>query len=225
MKFTRRSLAEMIDSTAIRQTATKDDIIKLCWDAKQYAFKSVMVNPCYVDLARYTLEGSEVKVGSTIGFPMGTTLPEIKALEAQHVTKLGAEELDMVINISALKSKDYQTVKNDIEAVTTIKHTNPNITVKVIIETNLLTNPEKRIACKLVQEAEADFVKTSTGLFGGTATAQDIRLMRKTVGKTMGVKAAGGIRTLNDTLTMIKAGANRIGTSTATQIIQELPNK
>jgi deoxyribose-phosphate aldolase len=225
MKFTRRSLAEMIDTTAIRSTATKDDIIKLCWDAKQYGFKSVMVNPTYVDLARYTLEGSEVKIGSTIGFPMGTTLPEIKAEEARHVVKLGAEELDMVINLSALKSKDYQTVKNDIQAVTAIKHTNPNIIVKTIIETNLLTDPEKQKACKIAQEAEADYVKTSTGLFGGTATAKDIRLMRKTVGKTMGVKAAGGIRTLNDAIIMIKAGANRIGTSTATQIIQELPKK
>ena len=225
MKLTRNELAQMIDSTVVRSTATKDDIIKLCWDAKQYGFKCVMVNPTYVDLARYTLEGTEVKIGSTIGFPMGTTLPQIKAEEARHVVKLGAEELDMVINISALKSKDYQTVKNDIQAVTNIKHTNPNITVKVIIETNLLTNPEKQKACKIAQEAEADYVKTSTGLFGGTATAKDIRLMRKTVGKTMGVKAAGGIRTLNDTLTMIKAGANRIGTSTATQIIQELPKK
>jgi deoxyribose-phosphate aldolase len=225
MKLTRHELAQMIDSTVVRSTATKDDIIKLCWDAKQCGFKCVMVNPTYVDLARYTLEGSEVKIGSTIGFPMGTTLPQIKAEEAQHVVKLGATELDMVINISALKSKDYQTVKNDIQAVTAIKHTNPNIIVKVIIETNLLTNPEKQKACKIAQEAGADYVKTSTGLFGGTATPQDIKLMRKTVGKTMGVKAAGGIRTLNDTLTMIKAGANRIGTSTATQIIQELPKK
>ena len=215
----------MIDTTAIRSTATKDDIIKLCSDAKQYEFKTVMVNPTYVDLAHYTLEGSEVKIGSTIGFPMGTTLPEIKAEEARHVVKLGADELDMVINLSALKSKDYETVKNDIQAVTAIKRTNPNIIVKTIIETNLLTNPEKQKACKIAQEAGADYVKTSTGLFGGTATAEDIRLMRKTVGKTMGVKAAGGIRTLNDALAMIKAGANRIGTSTAAQIIQELPKK
>jgi deoxyribose-phosphate aldolase len=225
MKLTRQTLAEMIDTTMIRSTATKDDIIKLCWDAKQYGFKCAMVNPCYVNLARYTLEGTKIKVGSTIGFPMGTTLPEIKAEEARHVIKLGAEELDMVINVSALKSKDYTAVKNDIEAVTTIKHTNPHLTVKVIIETNLLTNPEKRKACKIAQEAEADYVKTSTGLFGGTATPTDIRLMRKTVGKTMGVKAAGGIRTLDDAVIMIKAGANRIGTSTATQIIQELPKK
>ena len=225
MKLTRRTLAQMIDSTLIRHTATKDDIIKLCWDAKQYSFKCAVVNPYYVDLARYTLEGTETKVASTIGFPMGATLPEIKAQEAQKVVKLGAEELDMVINISALKSKDYQAVKNDIEAVVAIKHTNPNIITKVIIETHLLTDPEKRTACKLAKEAGADYVKTATGLFGGTATPQDIKLMRKTVGKDMGVKAAGGIRTLQDALTMIKAGANRIGTSTATQIIQELPKK
>ena len=225
MRLSRRELASMIDSTLVRHTATKDDIIKLCWEAKKYGFICVMVNPYYVDLARYTLEGSEVKVGSTIGFPMGATLPEIKAEEARQVVKLGAEELDMVINISALKSKDHEAVQNDIEAVTAIKHINPNTTIKVIIETPLLTDKEKRIACKLVKEAGADYVKTSTGLFGGAATPKDIRLMRKAVGKEMGVKAAGGIRTLQDTLTMIKAGANRIGTSAATQIIQELPKK
>jgi deoxyribose-phosphate aldolase len=225
MKLSRRELASMIDSTLVRHTATKDDIIKLCWEAKQYGFVCVMVNPYYVDLARYTLEGSEVKVGSTIGFPMGATLPEIKAQEARHVVKLGAEELDMVINIGALKSKDHEAVKNDIEAVVAIKHINPNTIIKVIIETNLLTDPEKRTACKIAKEAGADYVKTATGLFGGAATPKDIRLMRKTVGKEMGVKAAGGIRTLQDALTMIKAGANRIGTSTATQIIQELPKK
>jgi deoxyribose-phosphate aldolase len=225
MRLSRRELASMIDSTLVRHTATKDDIIKLCWEAKQYGFVCVMVNPYYVDLARYTLEGSEVKVGSTVGFPMGATLPEIKAEEARQVVKLGAEELDMVINIGALKSKDHEAVKNDIEAVVAIKRINPNITVKVIIETNLLTDLEKRTACRIAKEAGADYVKTSTGLFGGTATPKDIRLMRKTVGKEMGVKAAGGIRTLQDALTMIKAGANRIGTSTAPQIIQELPKK
>ncbi len=215
----------MIDSTIIRHTATKDDVIKLCWEAKQYNFRCIMVNPYYVDLARYTLEGSEVRVGSTIGFPMGATFPRIKAEEARQVVKLGAEELDMVMNISAFKSKDYETVKNDIEAVVAIKRAHPSITVKVIIETNLLTDPEKRQACRIVKEAGADYVKTATGLFGGAATPKDIKLMRKTVGKNMGVKAAGGIRTLDDALTMIQAGANRIGTSTAAQIIQELPKK
>jgi deoxyribose-phosphate aldolase len=225
MKLSRQELASMIDSTNIRHTATKDDVIKLCWEAKQYNFKCIMINPYYVDLARYTLEGSEVRVGSTIGFPMGVTLPKIKAEEARQALKLGAEELDMVMNISAFKSKDYETVKDDIEAVVAIKRGNPNITVKVIIETNLLTDPEKQQACKIVKEAGADYVKTSTGLFGGVATAKDIKMIRKTVGNEMGVKAAGGIRTLNDALMMIKAGANRIGTSTAAQIIQELPKK
>jgi len=225
MKLTRRQLAQMIDSTQIRQTATKDDIIKLCWEAQKYHFATVVINPCYIDLARYTIENSNVKICSTIGFPMGTTLPEIKAEEARQATKLGAQELDMVMNIGALRSKDYQAVKNDIEAVVAIKHTNPNVIVKVIIETNLLTNSEKRTACKLIKQAGADYAKTSTGLFGGTATTQDIKLMRKAVGREMGVKAAGGIRTLTDALAMIKAGANRIGTSTAAKIIEEMPKK
>jgi len=215
----------MIDSTLLKSTATKDHIIKLCWDAKNHHFASVVVQPYYVDLAVYTLNASDVKVGTVIGFPMGTTLPEVKAEEARRVVKLGAQELDMVINLSALKTKDYTAVKQDIEAVTTIKHTNPNITTKVIIETNLLTNPEKRTACKIAQEAEADYVKTCTGLFGSAATIPDIKLMRRTVGKNMGVKAAGGIRTLADALAMIQAGANRIGTSAAVQIIQEIPKK
>ena len=225
MKLSRRELAQMIDSTLIRHTATKDEIIKLCWEARKYHFGTVVVNPYFVDLVRYTLEDSDVKVCSTIGFPMGTTLPEIKAEEARKIMKLGAEELDMVMNLSAFKSKDYEAVKEDIAAVVGVKHLNPNIIVKVIIETGLLTDKEKPLACKLVKEAGADFVKTSTGLFGGTATAKDVKLMRRAVGKEMGVKAAGGIRTLKDTLIMIKAGANRIGTSTAAQIIEEMPKK
>jgi deoxyribose-phosphate aldolase len=215
----------MIDSTLLKSTATKDDIIKLCFDAKNHRFATVVIHPYYVELAAYTLNASDVKVGTVIGFPMGTTLPEVKAEEARRVTKLGAQELDMVINLSALKTKDYTTVKNDIKAVTNIKHQNPNITTKVIIETSLLTNAEKRTACKLAQQAGADYVKTSTGLFGNVATVEDVKLMRQTVGKNMGVKAAGGIRTLNDTLAMIKAGANRIGTSAAAQIIEEMPKK
>jgi len=225
MKLTRHQLAQMIDSTQIKQTATKDDIIKLCWEAQKYHFATVVINPCYIDLARNTLNHTNTKICTTIGFPMGTTLPQIKAEEAHQAIKLGAQELDMVMNISALKSKDYQAVKNDIEAVTKIKHINPNIIVKVIIETNLLTNPEKRTACKLIKQAGADYAKTSTGLFGGSATIEDIKLMKKAVGKQFGVKAAGGIRTLNDALAMIKAGANRIGTSTAAQIIEEMPKK
>jgi len=215
----------MIDSTQIRQTATKNDIIKLCQDAKKHRFATVVVNPYYITLAHNTLKNTKIKVCSTIGFPTGTTLPEIKAHEARTAVKLGAQELDMVMNISALKSKDYDTVRNDIEAVVGVKQLNPNTIVKVIIETTLLNNREKTTACKLIKNAGADYAKTSTGLFGGGATVNDIRLMRRAVGKEMGVKAAGGIRTLNDTLAMIQAGANRIGTSTAVNIIQEIPKK
>jgi deoxyribose-phosphate aldolase len=223
--LTRRQLASMIDSTLLKSTATKNDIKKLCQDAKKHHFATVVIHPYYVKLAADALKGTDVRVGTVIGFPMGTTLAEVKAEEAHQTTKLGAQELDMVINLSALKTKDYTTVKNDIQAVTNIKHKNPNITIKTIIEATLLTNPEKRTACKLAQAAGADYVKTSTGLFGNTATIADVKLMRKTVGKNMGVKASGGIRTLNDTLAMIKAGANRIGTSAAVKIIEETPTK
>jgi len=225
MRFSRQELAPMIDHTLIKPTATKDEVIKLCWEAKKYRFGCIVVNPFYVSLARYVLEASDVKVCSTVGFPIGATLPEVKAEEARKVVELGAEELDMVMNISALKSKDYDAVKRDIEAVVSIKHLNPNIIVKVIIETGFLTGREKSTACKMVKEAEADFVKTSTGLFGGGATVKDVKLMRQTVGKEMGVKASGGIRTLKDALAMIEAGANRIGTSTAVKIIEEMPKK
>jgi len=223
MKLSRRELAKMIDHTLIKPTATKDEVIRLCWEAEKYGFGCVVVNPYYVPLAKHMLEATEVKVCSTVGFPIGAGLSEIKALEARKVVEMGAEEIDMVINTSALKSKDYQAVKDDIEAVLGVKRQNPNIIVKVIIETGLLTDKEKVKACKLAKETGADFVKTSTGLLGGVATVPDVKLMRKTVGKDMGVKAAGGIRTLKDTLAMIKAGANRIGTSTAVNIIEEMP--
>jgi len=215
----------MIDHTLIRPTATKDEVIQLCWEAKKYGFGCVVVNPFYVSLAHHVLEASDVKVCSTVGFPLGATLPKVKAEEARKVIKLGAEELDMVMNISAFKSKDYDAVREDIEAVVGAKHTNPNIIVKVIIETSLLTDKEKTTACKLAKEAKADFVKSSTGLFGGGATVKDVRLMRRAVGREMGVKASGGIRTLKDALAMIDAGANRIGTSTAVNIIEETPEK
>jgi len=225
MKFSPRELASVIDHTLIKPTATKDEVIKLCSEAKKYGFGCVVVNPFYVSLARYVLEASDVKVCSTVGFPIGATLPEVKAEEARKAIELGAEELDMVMNISAFKSKDYDAVKRDIEAVVGVKHLNPNVIVKVIIETGLLTDREKSTACTLVKEAKADFAKTSTGLFGGGATVKDVKLMRQAVGKERGVKASGGIRTLKDALAMIKAGANRIGTSTAVNIIEEIPKK
>jgi len=223
VQLSRRELAKMIDSTLIKPAASKDEVIKLCWEAQKYGFGCVVVNPTFVSLVRHVLEATEVKVCSTVGFPIGAGLPEVKMFEAQKVVELGAEEIDMVMNTSALKSKDYEAVKKDIQAVLKVKKSQPNIIVKVIIETGLLTDEEKVTACKLAKEAGADFVKTSTGLLGGVATVKDVKLMRRVVGKNMGVKAAGGIRTLKEALAMIKAGANRIGTSTAGDIIEEMP--
>jgi len=225
VKFSRRELARIIDHTLIKPAATRNEVIRLCREAKKYGFGCVVVNPYYVSVSCEELRSSDVKVCSAIGFPIGATLPEVKAEEARKVVELGAEELDMVMNLSALKSKDYATVKRDIDAVVGVKHMNQNVVIKVIIETGFLTDREKSIACKLVKEVGADFVKTSTGLFGGGATVKDIKLMRQAVGKEMGVKAAGGIRTLKDTLAMIEAGANRIGTSAAVKIIEEIPEK
>jgi deoxyribose-phosphate aldolase len=223
MKISRKELAKLIDSTLVKAVATKSEIEKLCHEAIQYDFRCAVVNPVYVKFAAKLLEGSNVKVCSTVGFPFGVSLPEIKALEAVKAVEDGAEELDIVINLSALKSGDYEFVKRDIAAVVDVKRLSKEIIVKVIIETAYLTRDEKIITCKLVKEAGADFVKTSTGLFGGGATVEDVRLMRQTVGKDMGVKAAGGIRTYADAVAMIEAGANRIGTSTAVAIIEGAP--
>ena len=223
MKISREELAKTIDSTNVKATATKNEIESLCHEAVQYGFRCAVVNPVYVKFAAKLLKGSNVKVCSTVGFPFGVSLPETKALEAIKAVEDGAEELDMVINLSALKSGDYDFVKRDIAAVVDVKRLSKEIIVKVIIETAYLTRDEKIIACNLVKEAGADFVKTSTGVFGGGATVEDVRLMRQTVGKNMGVKAAGGIRTYTDAAAMIEAGANRIGTSTAAAIIKGAP--
>ncbi len=220
MEIPREKLAKMIDSTNVKATATKKDIEKLCKEAIQYGFKCVVVNPIYVKLAAKLLKDTEVKVCSTVGFPLGVSLTEIKALEAVKAVEDGAEELDMVINPNAMKNGDYDYVKSDIAAVVETKQLSNDIIIKVIIETAYLTKDEIITACKLVKEAGADFVKTSTGLFGKGATVEDVKLMRQTVGQQMGVKAAGGIRTYADALAMIEAGANRIGTSTAKAIIE-----
>jgi deoxyribose-phosphate aldolase len=223
LKISREELAKIIDSTNVKATATKNEIESICKEAVQYGFGCAVVNPVYVKFAAKLLKGSKVKVCSTVGFPFGVSLPETKALEAIKAVEDGAEELDMVINLSALKSGDYDFVKRDIAAVVDVKRLSKEIIVKVIIETAYLTRDEKIIACRLVKEAGADFVKTSTGLFGGEATVEDVRLMRQTVGKNMGVKAAGGIRTYADAVAMINAGANRLGTSTAVAIIKGAP--
>jgi deoxyribose-phosphate aldolase len=219
----KEELARIIDSTNVKATATRSEIEKLCKEAVEYGFGCVCANPVYVKLAATLLEGSKVRVCSTIGFPFGVTLSEIKALEAVKAVENGAEELDMVINLSALKSGDYEVVKRDVAAVVDVKRLSKEIVVKVIIETACLTKEEKVIACRLVKEAAADFVKTSTGFFGKGATVEDVRLMRETVGSDFGVKAAGGIRTYADAVAMIKAGANRIGTSTAVEIVEGAP--
>jgi deoxyribose-phosphate aldolase len=223
LSLPRRELARIIDSTNVKATASKNDIETLCKDAVRYGFGCVCVNPVYVKLASAILKGKKPKVCSTVGFPFGTSLMEIKALEAVRAVEDGAKELDMVINLSLLKSRDYSTTMRDIAAVVDVRKLSRDIVIKVIIETDSLTDEEKVVACKLAKEAGADFVKTSTGFFGKGATVKDIRLMRKTVGPNMGVKAAGGIKTYADAAKMIRAGANRIGTSSAVAIISGMP--
>ncbi len=223
LNVSRKELAKMIDSTDVRATATRNEIETLCREAISYSFGCVCVNPVYVKFAAGLLKGSSVRLCSTVGFPFGTSLPDTKALEAIKAIEDGADELDMVVNLSALKSGDYESVKQDIKAVVDAKGLSKEIIVKVIIETAQLTPHEKLVACRLSKEAGADFVKTSTGFFGGGATVEDVRLMRQAVGNDMGVKAAGGIRTYTEAAAMIKAGANRIGTSSAVAILKEAP--
>jgi deoxyribose-phosphate aldolase len=220
VSVSRAELAKIIDSTNVRSTATNSEIETLCAEAVQHGFCCVCVNPVYVKLAAGMLGGSGVKVSSTVGFPFGTSLSKVKELEAERALEDGAKELDMVVNLSLLKSGDYPAVKRDIGAVVDVKRSAEDVIVKVIIEAPCLENVEKTIACKLAKEAGADFVKTATGFFGGGATVEDVRLMRRVVGRDMGVKAAGGIRTYADALAMIEAGANRIGTSTAVEMLK-----
>ncbi|AIF69292.1 deoxyribose-phosphate aldolase [Palaeococcus pacificus DY20341] len=213
-------IARYIDHTNLRAYATKEDIIKLCEEAKKYGFYAVCVNPYRVKLAKEQLEGSDVKVATVIGFPLGATPTEVKVFEAKKALEDGAEELDMVLNIGALKDGNYEYVKNDIAEIVKVAHERGAL-VKVIIETCYLTDEEKEIACKLAMEAGADFVKTSTGFGSGGATIEDVKLMRKVVGDKLGVKASGGIRTYEQAKAMIEAGATRIGTSSGIKIVEE----
>ncbi|SLL32611.1 deoxyribose-phosphate aldolase [Mycobacteroides abscessus subsp. abscessus] len=214
------NIAKMIDHTLLKADATKEQIITLCEEAKQYTFASVCVNPTWVKVASELLNGTEVKVCTVIGFPLGATTSATKAFETEDAIKNGATEVDMVINIGALKDKNYDLVKEDIKAV--VDAAKGKALSKVIIETSLLTNDEKEIACKLAVEAGADFVKTSTGFSTGGATVEDISLMRKTVGPEIGVKASGGVRSSEDTEKMIHAGATRIGASSGVAIVNGL---
>jgi len=216
----RDELAKMIDHTLLDPSATRDRVERLCEEAKAYRVHAVCVNPSWVSFAAGSLRGSGVKVSSTVGFPLGASLTEVKAFEAATVVRLGASEVDMVINIGALKSQDLATVREDMEQVV---KASKGVPVKVIIETAYLNEQEKVQACKLAQEAGAAFVKTSTGFSPGGATVEDVALMRKTVADRIGVKASGGIRTLKDALEMIAAGASRIGTSSTIDILKECP--
>lgn len=199
---------KMIDHTMLKADSKKETIERYCEEAKQYGFASVCVNSYYVPLVSEKLAGSEVKTCCVVGFPLGAMLTSAKALEASESVKAGADEVDMVINIGALKDKDYDAVYEDIKAV--VEASKPSI-VKVIIETCLLTDEEKVKACELSVKAGAAFVKTSTGFSTGGATVEDVALMRKTVGDQAFVKASGGIRTPEDAKAMIEAGADRIG--------------
>lgn len=212
----KQQLASMIDHTILKPEATTAIVEQICKEAVENKFASVCINPCNVSLAAKLLKDSNVKVCTVIGFPLGATTSVTKAFEADEAIKNGAEEVDMVINIGRLKDKDYDFVKEDIKAVVNVSK--GRALSKVIIETCLLTDEEKIKACELAIEAGADFVKTSTGFSKGGATAADISLMRKTVGKDKGVKASGGVRTYEDAVAMVEAGASRIGASASIEI-------
>ncbi|UCH09545.1 MAG: deoxyribose-phosphate aldolase [Fidelibacterota bacterium] len=213
------SMSHMIDHTLLKPEASQEEIAQLCYEARKYGFISVCVNPAYVKLCSQLLEGSGVLVCTVIGFPLGATSTEAKVFEAQQAVREGASEIDMVINVGAVKSRDYELVERDIASVARVCHAS-NAILKVIIEAALLTDEEKVIACQLAKVAEADFVKTSTGFGPGGATPEDVALMRRVVGPRMGVKAAGGIRTYADAQKMIEAGASRIGASASVKILQ-----
>lgn len=214
-------LARMIDHTLLKPEATPAHIERLCAEARQFGFASVCVNPVYVRRCAELLGGSPVKVCTVIGFPLGANTPEVKVFESRKAIQDGATELDMVINIGALKAGETNFVRQDIRRVVEVAAA-AGALVKVIIEACLLTDEEKVIACKLSQEAGADYVKTSTGFSTGGAMPEDVALMRRTVGLEMGVKAAGGVRSLADAQRMIAAGASRIGASSGVKIILEL---
>jgi deoxyribose-phosphate aldolase len=212
-------LGHMIDHTLLKPDATQDQIAQLCHEARKYGFASVCINPTNVKLCAQLLKGSPVPVCTVVGFPLGATPTDVKVFETQQAIRDGATEVDMVINVGALKSRDYELVERDIASVARACHAG-NAILKVIIEAALLTDEEKVVACQLAKVAGADFVKTSTGFGPGGAALEDVALMRRVVGPTMGVKAAGGIRTYEDAQKMIAAGASRIGASASVKIIQ-----
>lgn len=211
-------LAKMIDHTLLKPDAIREKIVQLAEEARKYGFASVCVNPAWVTQAYEILKDTKVKVCTVIGFPLGASTPETKAAETRNAIENGAEEVDMVINIGALKDGQEELVERDIRAV--VDAAKGKALTKVIIETCLLTDEEKVRACEIAARAGADFVKTSTGFSTGGATVEDVALMRKTVGDKLGVKASGGVRNLEDMMKMIEAGATRIGTSSGVKIME-----
>jgi deoxyribose-phosphate aldolase len=213
------AIAALIDHTLLRPDATASDIRKLCREARQYSFASVCVNPYWVTLAAAELAGSPVKVCTVVGFPLGANATAIKVAETESATRAGAQEIDMVLNIGELRGENYDAVRRDIEAVVAVAHDGGAI-VKVILETALLDDRQTVMACTLAKLAGAEFVKTSTGFSTNGATVHDVALMRQTVGAEMGVKASGGVRSLDDLRKMVSAGATRIGTSSGVKIVE-----
>lgn len=215
-----QNIATLIDHTLLKQDATRNQIEKLCEEAKEYTFASVCVNPTWVNLSAKLLQGSPVKVCTVIGFPLGASTTEVKAFETSNAIENGAEEIDMVINVGALKDQDYNFVQKDIEAV--VQAAKGKAIVKVILETCLLTDEEILRASEISKLAGADFVKTSTGFSTGGATVSAVKLMRSAVGPELGVKASGGVRSLADLQAMVDAGATRIGASSGVEIVKGL---
>lgn len=215
----KQGVSRLIDSTLLKPFASHDDIRRLCVQAMRFEFFSVCVNPIYVSLAARELDGSHIRICTVAGFPLGTHKKETKAFETKRAIRDGADEIDMVMNLGALKSRDYKSVTADIDAVVRAAEGRP---VKVIIETCFLTDEEKSAACKIILGTGAAFVKTSTGFGTHGATEADIRLMRTIVGGALKIKAAGGIQTLKDLLHLVDAGADRIGTSRGVEIVSEM---
>ena len=215
------AIARLIDHTVLKPQATEADIVRVCREAVDYGFASVCVNPYYVPLVADMVRGSKVLTCTVVGFPLGANMPETKRAETSRAVADGAQEVDMVINVGALKSARYDWVRHDIEQVVDAAH-NGDAVVKVILETALLTDEEKIIACEIARDAGAEFVKTSTGFGPGGATTDDVALMRRVVGKEMGVKASGGIGSRQDAAAMIAAGATRIGASAGVRITRDL---
>jgi deoxyribose-phosphate aldolase len=213
------SIAALIDHTLLKPEATAEDIRKLCAEARQFGFASVCVNPYWVPLVAEELSGSEVKVCTVVGFPLGANLTEIKVAETVNAIRGGAREIDMVLNVGELRGGNHDAVAADIRSVVLAARGGGAI-VKVILETALLNDAQKVLACRIAKDAGAHFVKTSTGFGPGGATAEDVTLMRQTVGPEMGVKASGGIRTLNDLQKMVAAGASRVGASASVKIME-----